>query len=64
MTKAEQQMEALGIGYTRTERCIMDLVKAIHMLVEQNALLLQAMAGSEEHEPEDELTHYLNGKRV
>lgn len=57
----EEQLHALGVGYTRMEQCVMDLVKAIHLLVEQNSLLLQAMA--EKQLEEEEEVGYLSLKR-
>lgn len=55
------KVEALGVGYTRMEQCVMELVKAIHLLVEQNAALLQAAL---EKEPEEEeQVGYLSLKR-
>jgi hypothetical protein len=56
------KVEAIGVGYTRMEQCVMDLVKAIHLLVEQNAAMFQSMV-EKEAEEQDEPVGYLSLKR-
>lgn len=58
----EEQLQALGVGYTRMEQCVMELVKAIHLLVEQNAALIQACA-EQDQEAREEPVGYLSLKR-
>jgi hypothetical protein len=62
-----KHLEALGVGYTRMEQCVMELCKAIHLLVEQNAVLLKAIAEHEaeqaQAEEEAEPVGYLSLKR-
>lgn len=55
------QVEALGVGYSRMEQCVMELVKAIHLLVEQNSAILQAMA-EDDGDEEDPEAGYLSAK--
>lgn len=47
------KVEASGIGYTRMEMCVMELVRSINALVEQNAALIQACAEQDREENED-----------
>lgn len=49
--RLEDRLEALGIGYTRMEMCLIEVARQIQALVEQNAALLQAAL---EKEPEEE----------
>lgn len=58
----EEQLQALGVGYTRMEQSIMELVKAIHLLVEQNAAMFQSMV-EKEAEEQEEPVGYLSLKR-
>ena len=62
------QVEALGVGYTRMEQCVMELVKAMHAytqatqhLIEQNSAILQAMAEDDGDEEEPD-AGYLSAK--
>lgn len=51
-----EEVQKLGLGYSRMEQCIVDLVHEIRGLVLQNAALIQAMAERDERESPDEET--------
>ncbi len=65
LKRLEDRLEALGIGYTRMELCLIELARQIQGLVEQNAALLQAIADRDEAEGHDEdaIPESLSNKR-
>jgi len=59
LARLENKLEALGIGYSRMELCVVELCRQIQSLVEQNAQLIEIL----QPEAEEDVPQYLGSKR-